>query len=440
MREVTCRGPAVGSQEQRYLLAVPLLLRDGLVIDTEPELVVRPHTDVLVDGDTIAAVGRDLSADGADVLDARGRIVLPGFVDTHRHVWEAALRSVAADVDLGTYLGLVLRGLGPRYTPEQMRVSTRAGALECLDSGITTVQDYAHLQLTPAHTDAGIAGLRDAGIRVLFGYGAPVFAAPMPDDAWSAELRRVRDAMGGLLTMALAATGPTYGTPDGVVRDWRLAAELDIPVVVHIGASTDVPRPIELLRGMGLLRPSTLYVHGNSLVDDDVALIGDSGAAVSIAPAIEALMGHGAPMVNRLRAAGIRTGLGVDVVTSTPGDMFSLMRAALMSSHLSPGPRSAPADVLRMATMDGAAALGMGDVIGSLRPGKQADVVLLDATAPNLAGGTAHDPVAAVVTAAHPGNVETVLVAGRIVKRDGRLVTGVGPEIGDIAGFLAATR
>jgi 5-methylthioadenosine/S-adenosylhomocysteine deaminase len=116
--------------------------------------------------------------------------------------------------------------------------------------------------------------------------------------------------------------------------------------------------------------------------------------------------------------------------------MFSLMRATLMSSHVSPGPRVTTADVLRLATMDGAAVLGMADRIGSLRAGKQADVVLLDATAPNLAG--AHDPVAAVVLSAHPGNVDTVLVAGNVVKRDGRLVAKVPDEIAEYAGFFAA--
>ena len=419
-----------------------LLIRGGLVIDTETTTAL-PHTDVLVDDGVITAVGHGLPTEGAEVIDATDRIVLPGFVDTHRHVWQTALRGIATDVDLGGYLDLVVRQHGSRHEPEHVRIATLAGALECLDSGITTVQDFAHIQHTPAHTDAAITGLRAAGIRAVFGYGAPLFAPAMADDAWAAELGRVRaEHVGGLVTMALAAVGPAYGSPEMVERDWRLAAELDIPIVTHVGSSPTAARPIDLLRTLNLLRANTLYVHGNSLADDELAMIADSGAAVSIAPAVEALMGHGAPTVNRLRAAGARTGLGVDVVTSTAGDMFSLMRATLLSSQLSPGPRSTAADVLRMATVDGAAAVGLADRIGSLRQGKQADIVLLDATAPNLVG--THDPVATVVTSAHPGNVDTVLVAGQVVKRAGRLVrvdlAEITKEITQSAGFFAASR
>lgn len=414
-----------------------LLLRGGIVIDTEPEPVAHPHTDVLIEDDTITAVGPNLPADGAWVIDASTKIVLPGFVDTHRHVWQAPLRATAPDIDLGTYLNVVLQRFATRYEPAHVHVANLAGALECLDSGITTVQDYSHIQLTPAHTDAALAGLRDAGIRALFGYGAHPYAPPAPDDVWAVDVRKVRAELDGtgLVTMALAAAPPTWSPPELVRRDWALADELGLPIVVHTNATPDAPQPIDRLRSMNLLRPNTVYVHGNGLTDDDIALIGDSGAAVAIAPAVEAQMGHGAPIVNRLHAAGVRTGLGVDVVTSTAGDMFSLMRATLMSSHVSPGPRISTADVLRLATVDGAAALGMSDRIGSLRPGKQADVVLLDATAPNLAG--AHDPVAAVVLSAHPGNVEMVLVAGNVVKRDGRLVTAMPGEIAEHAGFFA---
>jgi cytosine/adenosine deaminase-related metal-dependent hydrolase len=242
--------------------------------------------------------------------------------------------------------------------------------------------------------------------------------------------------------MALAAAGPSYSSPATVRRDWRLAAELDVPIATHIGASPTAARPIDLLRSLNLLRANTLYVHGNSLADDELAMIADSGAAMSIAPAVEALMGHGAPTVNRLRSASVRTGLGVDVVTSTAGDMFSLMRATLLTSQLGPGPASTAADVLRMATVDGAAALGLADRTGSLRPGRQADIVLLDATAPNLVG--MHDPVATVVISAHPGNVDTVLVAGEVVKRAGRLLRSdlaeITEEITRTAGFFAASR
>jgi 5-methylthioadenosine/S-adenosylhomocysteine deaminase len=391
-----------------------LLIKGGDVIDTEPQPVVRRGTDVLVEDGLIAAVGADLAAAGAEVVDATDRIVLPGLVDTHRHLWQTPLRALTVDDDLGSYLNLVLGRLAPRYRPEDLRLATLAGALECLDAGVTTVQDFSHIQYTPQHADAAIEALRAAGIRAVFGYGYPTFdlTGRRPDD-----VRRVRaqyfagDA--GLLTMALAPVGPSYAPIELAEEDWRLAGELDLPIVVHIGSGPVAERPVDALRQRGLLRASTLYVHGNSLPDEELALIADSGAAASVAPAVEQLMGVGAPMIGRLRAAGITTGLGVDAVTTVAGDMFSVLRAAQLTGRVS------AAEALRMATVDGARALGLDDRIGSLRPGKQADVVLLRADALNLVA--AHDLVGAVVSGAHPGNVDTVLVAGRVVKRDGRL-------------------
>lgn len=399
-----------------------LLLRNGIVLDTEPDVSVRPGVDVLIEDGRIAQIAPDLPADGAEVIDATDRIVLPGFVDTHRHCWQTVLRGTAVDVDLGAYLGLVLGGYAPRFRPEDVEVSTLVGALECLDSGITTVQDHSHIQYSPEHTEAGISALRTAGIRAVFGYGYPVFDAAARR---LAEVRRVRTerlaADDELVTMALAPAGPSYAPIEVVEEDWRLADELGLRIAVHVGSGPVAERPIAALRDRGLLAAGTLYVHGNSLPDDELALIAESGGAVAIAPAVEAQMGHGAPMTGRLRAASVLTGLGADVVTTVPGDMFSLMRAALLSGQLGDGPRATAADVLRMATLDGAAALGMSDRIGSLRVGKQADVVLLRTDTVSMAGAE-HNPVAAVVAAAHPGDVDTVLVAGRPVKRDGLLV------------------
>jgi cytosine/adenosine deaminase-related metal-dependent hydrolase len=396
-----------------------LLLRNGCVIDTEPDITVRRNTDVLIDGDQIAAVGLDLTAD-AEVIDVTGRIVLPGLVDTHRHTWQALLRSVATDVDLGQYLELVGDRLAARITPDDVRLATLAGALECLDAGVTTLQDYAHIQRSPEYADASLDGLATAGIRAVFAYAHPVLAPELRNPP---DLRRLRDQhKDGLVTLAYGPLGPSYGPLEVAVDDWRLAAELDLRIFVHVGAGPVARRPIEALRDGGVLTANTTYVHANSLDDAEFDLIASSGGAVSITPAVEARMGHGEPTVGRLKERGVTTGLGVDVVTSVAGDLFSVMRATLLTSQFGRGGRVSPAEVLRMATIDGAATLGMRDQIGSLRPGKQADIAVLDARAVNLAGAIQHDPVGAVVTAAHPGNVEFVLVGGRFVKRDGRLV------------------
>lgn len=398
-----------------------LLVRGGDVIDTEPNPVVHKETDVLIEDGVIVAVGQHLPADNAEIIDATNRIVLPGFVDTHRHMWQANLRSLILNYDnLGQYLERVLVRLAPRFRPEDVHISTLAGALECLDAGVTTVQDYS-LLYSVEHGEAAVEALRATGIRALYGAGYPVMdqAARRPENVRKLREQQFTSA-DGLVTMALAPVGPAYTPIEVAEEDWRLADELSLPIAVHIGSGPAAERPVDALRQRGLLRPNTLYVHGNSLPDDELRLIADSGAGMSITPTVEAHLSLGPPMVGRVKALGVTAGLGIDVVTTSGGDMFSHMRAALLTSHLDEHPRVTPADVLRMATLDGARALGLANRVGSLKPGKQADIMLLRADAPNLVA--AHDLIGAVVTAAHPGNIDTVLVAGRPVKRDGRLL------------------
>ena len=412
-----------------------LLLRGGDVIDTEPQPVVHKETDVLIEDGTIVAVGQNLPADHAEIIDTTNRIVLPGFVDTHRHLWTTGLRSLIVNEDnLGAYLELVLRQLSPRFRPTDVYVATLAGALECLHAGVTTVQDYS-LLYSVEHGDAAIEALRTAGIRALYGAAYPVAdeAARQPENV---RKLRGQHSDGGLVTMALAPIGPSFTSLEVAEEDWRLADELGLPIAVHISrGQSDVP-PIEALRRRGLLRASTLYVHGNSLPDDELRLIADSGAAMSITPTVEAHLSLGPPMVGRAHALGVTAGLGIDVVTTGAGDMFSQMRAALLTSHLDEFPRVTPAEVLRMATLDGAKALGLADRIGSLRPGKQADLVLLRADDPNLLA--THDMIGAVVTSAHPGNVDTVLVAGQPVDRT--VSANVARDLRESAGYLTTTR
>ncbi|MFJ8716166.1 amidohydrolase family protein [Streptomyces violaceus] len=410
-----------------------ILLRGGHVIDTEPEPFARAGTDVLIEDGRIAAVGTNLAADGATVVDATGRIVLPGFVDTHRHVWQSALRAAAIDTDLGSYLG-TLAQCGPKFRPQDVHTATLAGALECLDSGITTQLDYSHIAYSPEHADAAVDALRSAGLRAVYGYGTPVTGGGSLDDVRRIRTERLADD-GALVTMAYAPLGPSFTPIETVAEEWRTADELDLPVTFHVSAGPVNPQPIFALREAGLLREKILYVHGNTLGDDELKLIADSGAAASAAPGAEAMLGNKAPVAGRLKRLGVTTGLGVDAVTSAPGDMFSLMRAALLASQIVDEPRMTVGDVLKMATLGGAAALGLADRIGSLRPGKQADVIVLRLDDINLLSAE-RDPVAAVVTAAQPHNVDTVLVAGQVVKSAGRLIHA---DLGQATRNLRAT-
>ncbi|WP_271220507.1 amidohydrolase family protein [Streptosporangium carneum] len=388
-----------------------MLVTGGTVIDTDPGPRVLPGADVLVEDGVIAAVGRELAAEADEVVDATGLIVLPGFVDTHRHLWQSVLRSVAADATLGGYLDLVLGGFAPAFRAEDVYAANLWGAIEALDAGITTVYDWSHIQLTPDHTDAAIEALGDSGVRAVFGY------APAGDASrGESEVRRVASlGLPRLVTPALAALGPVYGPAEAAEADWLLARELGLQISVHAtGTGT-----VEWLHRGGLLGPDVMFVHGNGFTDEAMRLVADSGGVASVAPAVECQMGHGHPETGRFRRFGITTGLGVDTVTAAPGDMFAVMRAAFAAERSRGGELTA-AEVLRMATVEGAAVLGMDDRIGSLRPGRQADLVMLRSGDLGLA--PVHDPVGAVVTAAGPANVDTVIVGGRVVKRRGRLV------------------
>ncbi|WP_216588720.1 amidohydrolase family protein [Streptomyces brasiliscabiei] len=388
-----------------------ILIRNGHVIDTEPQPVAHARTDVLIDKGRITAVGRNLRSQGATVIDATDHIVLPGFVDTHRHLWHSPLRSAAVDMDLGAYFRM-LGQVGPRFRPQDVYHATLAGALECLDSGVTTQLDFAHIAYSSELAGAAVDGLKAAGLRAVFGYGTPV---NVTSGGKLADVRRIRRRLAddnALVTMAYAPLGPLTTSMRTVAEDWHIADVLDLPLTFHLAASTVNPRPVLALRDAGLLREKTLYVHGSGLGDDELKAIADSGATASATPGDEA---------GRLRDAGITMGLGMDTVAFAPGDMFTTMRATHLAGQIAEDPRMTAKDVLRMATLDGAAALGLADRTGSLRPGKQADIIMIRLDDLNMLTAE-RDPIGAVVTAAQPHNVDTVLVAGRVVKADGRLV------------------
>ncbi|MEV0380086.1 amidohydrolase family protein [Nonomuraea sp. NPDC050643] len=399
------------------------LIKNGVVIDTEPEPVVLGRADVRVEDGVIAEVGPDLpGVPGAEVIDATGRIVLPGFVDTHRHTWQAAIRAVAPDVDFPGYMRRIVGELSVRYRPEDVHIGNLAGALECLDTGVTTLLDWSHIQRSPDHTDAAVLALRESGVRAVFGYCHGGDTAGL-----AGATRRVRELLpdaSGLVTMALAARGPEIAGEEHALAEWRLAEELGLPVTSHLGHSPDgAGAGLTFLESNGLLAVPTTFVHALHYTDEEFKRIAGSGGSVSLAPVDEMNLAMGYPATGRARAAGVPTGLGADTVVCAPGDMFSLMRTIHLLERGRPdgaGLGFTTRDALRMATIEGAEVLGMSDVIGSLRPGKQADLVLLRTDA--LGMSAAHDPIGAVVLNADTASVDTVLVAGRVVKRGGQLL------------------
>lgn len=426
-------------------MANRMLLRGGYVISMDQKIGDVPDADVLIEGDRIVAVERNIAAD-ADVLDVRGRIVIPGFVDTHRHTWEAAIRGCAPNDTLDDYFVHILDTFAPVYRAEDVYASNLAGSLECLNAGITTLVDWSHINNTPDHPDAAVQALQETGIRAQYAYGS---ANTSLADYWNEskiaipadDVRRVRDthfsSSDGLLTMALATRGPGFCLPEVVRAEWDLARDLDIPVTVHVAMGRVGGRfaMVKQLASMDLLWPGTTYIHCCHNSEEEWRLIADSGGLVSIAAQVELQMGHGWPPVMESIEHGLRPGLSIDVVTSLPGDMFTQMRAAFGSERARvheicweadipcPANMLTARQMLEMATINGAAVAGLADRVGSLTPGKQADVVVIDAT--SLSVAPVIDPVAAVTLCADVSNVETVLVAGVSRKRDGRLLANV---------------
>jgi cytosine/adenosine deaminase-related metal-dependent hydrolase len=426
-----------------------ILLKGGTILSVDPQIGDLATGDLLVEDDKIVGVEPSIDAD-AEVVDCSGRIVIPGFVDTHRHTWEAAIRNCAPDATLDDYFVEVLDTFAPVYRAEDVYASNVAGSLECLNAGITTLVDWSHINNTPEHPDAAIQGLQETGIRAQYAYGSAntslekywyFSSEAIPAD----DVRRVRETYfssdSGLLTMGLATRGPGFTQDQVVQAEWGMARELDIPVTVHVGMGRLAGRyaMVEQLDRLGLLGPDTTFIHCCYFSEHEWQRVKDTGGMISVAPQVELQMGHGWPPVNKARQFGLRPSLSIDVVTTVPGDMFTQIRAAFgaerarvnaltwESGEPTPDSMLTARDMLTMATLDGAHVAGVEDRTGSLTPGKQADVVVIDARAIGIA--PVHDPVAAVTLSADTSNVEHVIVGGVFRKRDFALLADLGAAI-----------
>ncbi len=428
---------------KRRVLHQRLLIRGGTVVSMDPAIGILPQGDVLVAGDTIARVAPRIDAAEARVIDARNAIVSPGFVDTHRHVWQTQLRTSATDWSLFDYFCRMRSIFGSFYSPEDAYLGNYVGALEALHAGITTVVDHSHIMNSPEHADEAVRGLREAGIRGTFCYGLypnPSYGAsvaPSLDPGFRlADAKRVRarhfTSDDALLAFGLAPTEVTatpYATTCLEIALGRELGARHISCHVAMGAYDTGARLVARLGRDRLLGPDLVLVHGAALTEEELAMIADAGAAISSTPETELQMAMGHPVAVRADEKGAAASLGIDIVSNYSGDMFAQMRLLLQAQRgLENAALAAPPrriryraeDVLRLATLGGARALGMDGRIGSLTPGKRADLVVTRCEAINLV--PVHDPVGALVLNANAFNVDTVLVDGRFVKEGGELV------------------
>ncbi len=419
-----------------------LLITGGYVLTMDPAVGELERGDVLIEDGVIVAVGPMLEASDALVVDAAGHVAMPGFVDTHRHTWQTALRGICADWSLLEYFRGIRQTFSPRYLPEDVYAGNLVGALEALDAGVTTLLDFSHCNNSPAHADAAIAGLREAGGRATFAYG--YFPAPTAEPVFTDHLQRIADARrvqtehfsssDQLLRMGVAVTEAGLLPFHLHVAEVQSARDLGVLLVAHTGCdwSSTLTGGVEQYHEHGLLDADQVHVHCNSLSDHEFDLLAQVGAKVSCSPETELQMGMGHPVIRRALERGMAPSLSCDIVSLNSGDMFAQMRLGLqfqramdndpilaageMPSSLSLTVR----DALSWATVNGAAAMGLGAVTGSLTPGKSADVIVVGGDRLNMTPLT--DPVGAMVVQANASNVRDVFVAGQAIKRDGVLV------------------
>lgn len=421
-----------------------LVVRQATVLTQDPALGELDGADVEIRDGEIVAVGRGLAAAGAEAIDGTRSILLPGFVDTHWHLWGTLLRGVVGD---GHANGWFARkaALAPHFRPEDTAVGARLGLAEGLAAGITTVHDWAHNTLGTPDAEANVAADLGMGARVHWSWGVPsttpglslaqmsaVMTAVGKDVSDPMELKPVvalRDAWlprgDGRLTVGVNLRGPARSTPDVYRHEFLEARRHGLPLAMHCAgtrAEVDRIRQVRVLADDGLLGPDLLLAHGNHLPTEDIALAAEAGVPISISPMSELRLAMGLLQVREFEAAAIRTSFSLDTTAiSANADPFAAMRVAvgLEGVRHADATSLSPRRALEMATIEGARSLGLGRVTGSISPGKRADLILVRTDALNLAPVV--DPAVAVVHAATPANVDTVIVDGRVLKRDGRL-------------------
>lgn len=414
------------------------------------------RTDILIEDRIIARIAPDIEVDADEVIDGAGMIAIPGMVDTHRHTWQTALRGILADGNIPDYLRGIRLQMAPRYRAEDMYAGNYVGALDAINSGVTTLVDYCHNILDPDCAHAAVGGLRDAGIRALYAHGlTPILTNTWGEsrggssggDPSDLETRarlagEIRDAYFSsddqLLRFGIAPQELAIAPVDDVAREFRLARELDARITIHANQVMvrQLFKDVEVLHDNGLLGDDLLLVHCTFNTDREWSMLDGSGVTVSVCAETEMQMGMGYPAITETTRHTPGPSLGIDCVSGNSGDMISHSRLVLQASRYradEDGYREwrAPQvmswttrDALRWATINGARAAGVDHLVGSLTPGKHADIVLVDMRGVSQAGWNRQDPTGAVISQANAGCIDTVLIDGKVMKRHG-LLTGV---------------
>ncbi len=450
-------GPAAAPDAADLNAGRPVVFRHATVLTMDGAHHVYDAADVLITGDTITAVGPGLQVpEGTVEIDATGGIVMPGMIDTHRHMWQTAMRGYGADWTLTQYFVWNYLQWGKSFRPQDIYAGNLLSGLEAIDAGVTTSVDWSHNLHTIDHAEAAADALEEVPGRFVLGYGN-IQAAPWE---WSAtpEFREFvsRRFSGGndMLGFQMAFDVPPAAPDFPEKAAFEVARDLGVPVTTHAGVwKVTTDDGIRLMYEHGFMTPQTIYVHASSLSPDSYHRIAATGGSASLSTESEQSAGQGYPPTWKLRQYGIPVSLSMDTSVWWSADLFSAMRATLSADRVREHLDAHNADetvthhklraeqVVEWATMGGARALGLDSLTGSLEPGKKADVVLIkNDDSPVMF--PIHHPYGHVVFQAQRGDVHTVVVNGRVVKYDHRLVgDGLGKArraIEQTVGYLKA--
>jgi cytosine/adenosine deaminase-related metal-dependent hydrolase len=416
----------------------PILIRDALLLNTENYLQSQ-KVNILIVNDKIEEIASDLNPVGAEIIDAQGMIVMPGLINTHIHVWQSGLHGVAGNWSLFDYFEKMLDSLGSQFTPEDMYLANLFGALEQIDAGVTCVLDWCNNINGLDWADGALSGLEDSGIRAIFAYGPPGIDANKwwfdssekhPHDAVQ-FFKKHFSGTDDRIQMALAVRGPDSTQDDVLFSDIRLARELDILASMHIGVRS-AKFGVKKIYEAGLLDSDINFVHGNNLTEAEYKLIADHGASLSITPEVEMQMGMGFPSTGKVLQAGGLPVLGTDIASNIGGDLFTQLRFAIQTQRaldnqkiIDLGGLVKRIDLqcdkaLDWVTTNSAKALNLEKRVGKVAKGMKADLILLDFRDMNL--WPVHNPYQSILFYASRQNVNTVIIDGKIVKRDGKLI------------------
>jgi cytosine/adenosine deaminase-related metal-dependent hydrolase len=398
------------------------VVRGAHVLTMDDKIADLPSGDVHVRNGAIVAVAANVSAPGAQVIDGKGMICMPGFVDTHWHHWTTFLRPVMrADDPKKTYFPVTF-ALGLHYTPEDSYRAVRLGTAEAISAGVTTTHNWAHNVRSPAHADAEVKAMRDAGIRGRFAYG-PALGMPNDKPMDIADWARLKRDIGkdemislGICSRNIDGNNTSRGAINGKMakKEWSAARDLGMPITLHTSGSASV----QLLNKENLLGPDVQLVHPLNLQAGDFEVLAKHDVRYSISPLGEAGR-TGETQLSELLQAGVKVSLSIDNVTAERCDCFACMHMLqTLNKHRNAGKYKLPTKrLVEMATIGGAIDLGLADKTGSLTPGKRADLILVRTDRPSM--GMIGDPYDALVQLAQPEDIDTVVADGRILKRKG---------------------